>query len=152
MISFVLRRFREAVAIIPFLGAFVSTSIVGLVAAGTGFDHVPLFAVCAPVAVFVPGALITNALLELTAADIVTGSSRLVQGLITLGFMAAGIAAGSALTGLRVDPASAALVGEVAGSARTAVGGRPCRPTGCRGWRSSGSRSASAWCSGPGGG
>ncbi len=152
VISFVLRRFREAVAIIPFLGAFVSTSIVGLVAAGTGFDHVPLFAVCAPVAVFVPGALITNALLELTAADIVTGSSRLVQGLITLGFMAAGIAAGSALTGLRVDPASAALVGEVAGSARTAAGGRPCRPTGCRGWRSSGSRSASAWCSGPGGG
>ncbi|WFR68319.1 threonine/serine exporter family protein [Curtobacterium flaccumfaciens] len=62
-----------------------------------------------------PGALITNALLELTAADIVTGSSRLVQGLIMLGFMAAGIAAGSALTGLHVDPSSAALVGEVAG-------------------------------------
>jgi len=111
----VLRRFREAVAIVPFLAAFGSTSIVGLVAAGTGFDHVPLYAVCAPVAVFVPGALITNALLELTAADIVTGASRLVQGLIMLGFMAAGIAAGSALTGLRVDPASAALVGEVAG-------------------------------------
>ncbi|MDM7887197.1 threonine/serine exporter family protein [Curtobacterium sp. RHCJP20] len=115
VLSLVLRRFREAVAIIPFLAAFMSTSVVGLVAAGTGFDHVPLFAVCAPVAVFVPGALITNALLELTAADIVTGASRLVQGLITLGFMAAGIAAGSALTGLRVDPSSAALVGEVAG-------------------------------------
>lgn len=62
-----------------------------------------------------PGALITNALLELTAADIVTGASRLVQGLIMLGFMAAGIASGSALTGLHVDPSSAALVGEVAG-------------------------------------
>jgi len=115
VIGLVLRRFREAVAIIPFLAAFLSTTVVGLVAAGTGFDHVPLFAVCAPVAVFVPGALITNALLELTAADIVTGSSRLVQGLITLGFMAAGIAAGSAITGLRIDPTSAALVGEVAG-------------------------------------
>ncbi|WXF91956.1 threonine/serine exporter family protein [Curtobacterium flaccumfaciens pv. flaccumfaciens] len=115
VIGLVLRRFREAVAIIPFLAAFVSTAIVGLVAAGTGFEQVPLFAVCAPVAVFVPGALITNALLELTAADIVTGSSRLVQGLIMLGFMAAGIASGSALTGLHVDPSSAALVGEVAG-------------------------------------
>ncbi|MGL3199213.1 MULTISPECIES: threonine/serine exporter family protein [Curtobacterium] len=115
VIGIVLRRFREALAIVPFLAAFVSTSIVGLVAAGTGFGHVPLFAVCAPVAVFVPGALITNALLELTAADIVTGSSRLVQGIIMLGFMAAGIAAGSALTGLHVDPSSAALVGEVAG-------------------------------------
>ncbi|MDM7891190.1 threonine/serine exporter family protein [Curtobacterium caseinilyticum] len=115
VLSLVVRRFREAVAIIPFLAAFMSTTVVGLVAAGTGFDHVPLFAVCAPVAVFVPGALITNALLELTAADIVTGASRLVQGLIMLGFMAAGIAAGSALTGLSVDPSSAALVGEVAG-------------------------------------
>lgn len=44
-----------------------------------------------------------------------TGSARLMQGLIMLGFMAAGIAAGSAVTGLRVDPTSAALVGEVAG-------------------------------------
>lgn len=115
VIGLLLRRFREAVAIIPFLAAFMSTAVVGLVAASTGFTHVPLFAVCAPVAVFVPGALITNALLELTAADIVTGASRLVQGVIMLGFMAAGIAAGSALTGLHVDPRSAALVGEVAG-------------------------------------
>ncbi|WP_439693934.1 threonine/serine exporter family protein [Curtobacterium sp. SP.BCo] len=115
VLGLALRRFREAVAVIPFLAAFLSTTIVGLVAAGTGFDHVPLFAVCAPVAVFVPGALITNALLELTASDIVTGSSRLMQGLIMLGFMAAGIASGSALTGLHVDPSSAALVGEVAG-------------------------------------
>ncbi|MBF4590523.1 threonine/serine exporter family protein [Curtobacterium sp. VKM Ac-1395] len=115
VIGLLLRRFREAVAVVPFLAAFVSTAVVGLVAASTGFDHVPLFAVCAPVAVFVPGALITNALLELTAADIVTGSARLMQGLIMLGFMAAGIAAGSAVTGLRVDPRSAALVGEVAG-------------------------------------
>ncbi|TCK63665.1 threonine/serine exporter family protein [Curtobacterium sp. PhB136] len=115
VIGLLLRRYREAVAVVPFLAAFVSTAVVGLVAAGTGFDHVPLFAVCAPVAVFVPGALITNALLELTAADIVTGSARLMQGLIILGFMAAGIAAGSAVTGLHVDPTSAALVGEVAG-------------------------------------
>lgn len=151
VIGLVLRRFREAVAIIPFLAAFVSTAIVGLVAAGTGFEQVPLFAVCAPVAVFVPGALITNALLELTAADIVTGSSRLVQGFIMLGFMAAGIASGSALTGLHVDPSSAALVGEVAGSARTSPAGSPSPCTGCRGSPSSCWRSASAWCSGPDG-
>ncbi|NII40626.1 uncharacterized membrane protein YjjP (DUF1212 family) [Curtobacterium flaccumfaciens] len=115
VIGLLLRRFREAIAVVPFLAAFCATAVVGLVAASTGFDHVPLYAVCAPVAVFVPGALITNALLELTAADIVTGSARLMQGLIMLGFMAAGIAAGSAVTGLHVDPTSAALVGEVAG-------------------------------------
>jgi uncharacterized membrane protein YjjP (DUF1212 family) len=114
VIGLLLRRFREAIAIVPFLSAFVSTAVVGLVASSAGFDHVPLYAVCAPVAVFVPGALITNALLELTASDIVTGASRLVQGIIMLGFMAAGIAAGSAVTGLRIDPHSAALVGQVA--------------------------------------
>lgn len=115
VIGLMLRRFREAVAVVPFLAAFASTALVGVVAGAAGFDHVPLYAVCAPVAVFVPGALITNALLELTAADIVTGASRLVQGVIMLGFMAAGIAAGGALTGLRFDPSSAALVGQVAG-------------------------------------
>ena len=44
VIGLLLRRFREAVAIIPFLAAFASTAIVGLVAATTGFEQVPLFA------------------------------------------------------------------------------------------------------------
>lgn len=105
-------RLRPAAAVIPFVASFLSTLVVGAVAAALDFGTVPLFAVCAPVALLVPGALITNALLELTAADIVTGASRLVYGIIMLGFMAAGISAGAALTGLRVDPHSAALVGE----------------------------------------
>ncbi|MGN8025576.1 threonine/serine exporter family protein [Microbacterium sp. 22242] len=105
-------RVRAAAAVIPFVAALVSTLIVGVVADRLGFGAVPLFAVCAPVALLVPGALITNALLELTAADIVTGASRLIYGLIMLGFMAAGIFTGAAVTGLRVDPRSAALVGE----------------------------------------
>ena len=43
-----------------------------------------MFAVCAPIAIIVPGALITNALLELTARDIITGSARLLYGLSCL--------------------------------------------------------------------
>ncbi|GAA4484431.1 threonine/serine exporter family protein [Microbacterium panaciterrae] len=105
-------RIRAAAAVIPFVASFISTLIVGVVADRLDFGAVPLFAVCAPVALLVPGALITNALLELTAADIVTGASRLMYGLIMLGFMAAGIFTGAAVTGLRVDPHSAALVGE----------------------------------------
>ena len=107
-------RFRSAAAVVPFVIALLSTVAVGAVAAVLGVGNVPLFAVCAPIALLVPGALITNALLELTAADIVTGASRLVYGLILLAFMAAGIFAGASLTGLRIDPASAALVGETA--------------------------------------
>ncbi|MBS1675063.1 MAG: threonine/serine exporter family protein [Actinobacteria bacterium] len=105
-------RIRAAAAIVPFVAALISTLIVGLFANAMDLGAVPLFAVCAPVALLVPGALITNALLELTAADIVTGASRLVYGLVMLIFMAAGIYTGALATGLRVDPHSVALVGE----------------------------------------
>jgi uncharacterized membrane protein YjjP (DUF1212 family) len=105
-------RIRAAAAVMPFVASFASTVIVGVVADRLDFGVVPLFAVCAPVAALVPGALITNALLELTAADIISGASRLMYGLIMLGFMTAGIFAGAAVTGLRVDQHSAALVGE----------------------------------------
>lgn len=114
VISAVTDRFRGAAAIAPFVTAFVSTALVGMLDVWLQLGPVPLFAICAPIAVLVPGALITNALLELTAADIVTGSARLMYGLIVLGFMTVGIAAGGALTGLRLDPDSAALVGQVA--------------------------------------
>jgi len=108
-----LGRSRGAIAIAPFVTAFVSTTLVGTLASVMDLGPVPLFAVCAPIAILVPGALITNALLELTATDIVTGSSRLMYGLIVLAFMAAGISAGAVLTGLAIDPDSTALVGQV---------------------------------------
>lgn len=117
-----LDRIPGATAVAPFIAALTSTVLVGALAHGLALGPVPLFAVCAPIAVLVPGAMITNALLELTATDIVTGSARLAYGLIILGFMTAGISAGAALTGLRVDPRSAALVGEAA-SVTGAVGG-----------------------------
>lgn len=108
----VMMRVRAAAAVAPFVSAFVSTVLVGWAAGLLDLGPVPLFAVCAPIAILVPGALITNALLELTSTDIVTGASRLMYGLIMLAFMAAGVYSGAALTGLSVDSASAALVGE----------------------------------------
>lgn len=111
----VLNRVRGAVAIVPFVATLTATTTVGALANMAGLTQVPLFAVCAPIAILVPGALITNALLELTAQDIITGSARLLYGVIMLGFMAAGIAAGATLTGLRADPNSAALVGQAPG-------------------------------------
>lgn len=111
-----------ASSILPFLAAFVSTGLVGVAAHLFDLGEVPLFAVCSPVAILVPGALITNALLELTASDIVTGAARLVSGVVLLGFMAAGIIAGAAVTGLRLDPGSVALVGEISSASTSAVG------------------------------
>lgn len=111
-LTMLMMRVRAAAAVAPFVSAFVSTVLVGAVAGWLDLGPVPLFAVCAPIAILVPGALITNALLELTSTDIVTGASRLMYGLIMLAFMAAGVYSGAALTGLRIDSASAALVGE----------------------------------------
>lgn len=111
-LTMLMMRVRAAAAVAPFVSAFVSTILVGTIAGMLDLGPVPLFAVCAPIAILVPGALITNALLELTSTDIVTGASRLMYGLIMLAFMAAGVYSGAALTGLRIDSASAALVGE----------------------------------------
>lgn len=111
-LTMLMMRVRAAAAVAPFVSAFVSTILVGSVAGWLDLGPVPLFAVCAPIAILVPGALVTNALLELTSTDIVTGASRLMYGLIMLAFMAAGVYSGATMTGLRIDSASAALVGE----------------------------------------
>src|SRR6185295_3091083 len=140
----VLNRIQGAVAIVPFVATLTAATLVGALAHGAGLTQVPMFAVCAPIAIIVPGALITNALLELTARDIITGSARLLYGLIMLGFMTAGIAAGAALTGLRIDPNSAALVGEAAAANSVTADGKHFRRCGFRGWEWSSSQLASA--------
>lgn len=112
-----LGRLEGGAAVLPFVVALASTLAVGAVAAAASWEPIPLFAVCAPIAILVPGALITNALLDLTATDVVTGSGRLVYGLLVLALMALGIFAGAHLTGLAIDPASVALVGQTAGPA-----------------------------------
>ncbi len=117
-----LQRVRGAAALTPFVASLLSTALLGVAATRLDLGGVPLLAVCAPIAVLVPGALITNGLLELTATDILTGSARLVYGLVVLAFMAAGIAAGAALTGLHLDAGSAALVGNVPQLATDATG------------------------------
>lgn len=111
-VTVALDRLGTASATSPFIASFLSTTLVGAAANWWEIGSVPLFAVCAPVAILVPGGLITNALLELTASDIVTGAGRLISGIVILGFMAAGIFAGAALTGLATDPGSASLIGE----------------------------------------
>ncbi len=112
LLTMFMTRITSAAAIAPFVASLASTLIVGTCAAVWDLGPVPLYAVCAPMAILVPGALITNALLELTAADTVTGAARLISGIVILLFMAAGIYAGAYMTGLTMDPGSAALVGD----------------------------------------
>jgi uncharacterized membrane protein YjjP (DUF1212 family) len=104
---------RGAGTIITFLVAFGTTLSVGLLASHFELGPIPLFAVCAPLAVLVPGTTITNALLELSATDMITGSSRLMYGLLVLAFMTVGIGAAAMATGLRIDASAAHLLGDV---------------------------------------
>ena len=126
VITTVLNRIQGAVAIVPFVATLTATTLVGALAHGAGLTQVPLFAVCAPIAIIVPGALITNALLELTARDIITGSAFAIRAYHAR-FHGCGIAAGAALTGLRIDPNSAALVGQAA-AANSVTGGWQALP------------------------
>jgi len=121
------QRVRGAGTIITFAIAFCSTLAVGVLVNVMDLGPVPLFAVCAPLAVMVPGATITNALLELSATDMVTGSSRLMYGLLVLGFMTTGIGAAAKATGLRIDATGANLLGEVT-NVTTDLGGFEALP------------------------
>lgn len=99
--------------IIAFVVAFCSTASVGALAEAFSLGPIPLFAVCAPLAIIVPGATITNALLELSSTDMVTGSSRLMYGILLLGFMTTGIGAGARASGLTIDSSGATLLGDI---------------------------------------
>src|SRR5690606_5986565 len=57
----------------------------------------------APLVTFLPGAMLTLAMVELAYGDMMSGSSRLVTGFVHLVLLAFGLAAGAALAGYEVD-------------------------------------------------
>jgi uncharacterized membrane protein YjjB (DUF3815 family) len=85
--------------LMPVLAAFVVS-----VLASTAVDHdlidPALRAVVASLVVFLPGATLTTAVLELAAGQIISGASRLVAGAVQLALLAFGILAGVEAVGL----------------------------------------------------
>ncbi len=85
--------------LMPVLAAFVVS-----VLAATAVDHdwisPALRAVVASLVVFLPGATLTTAVLELAAGQIVSGASRLVAGAVQLALLAFGILAGVEAVGV----------------------------------------------------
>lgn len=67
----------------------------------------PLQALIPPLVTLLPGAVLTTGARELAAGDTIAGASRLVSGIVQLGFLATGILAAMTITGV---PARAALV------------------------------------------
>ncbi|MFN9029841.1 MAG: threonine/serine exporter ThrE family protein [Betaproteobacteria bacterium] len=63
----------------------------------------PLHALVPPLVTFLPGGMLTLGMVELAYGDMVSGSSRLITGLVTLVLLAFGLAAGAALMGVQPE-------------------------------------------------
>jgi uncharacterized membrane protein YjjB (DUF3815 family) len=72
-------------------------SALAFTVADHGWVHADLRAVIAPLVTFLPGAALTMGVVELSAGELITGSSRLVAGTLQLLLLAFGILAGSHL-------------------------------------------------------
>ncbi|OBG86751.1 hypothetical protein A5733_17880 [Mycobacterium sp. NS-7484] len=77
--------------LVPAVSAFAVSAICIAGAQRLGLDHVSLRALIPPLAMFLPGAAITLAVVELTARDVISGSSRLIAGFMQIAQLAFGI-------------------------------------------------------------
>jgi uncharacterized membrane protein YjjP (DUF1212 family) len=100
-------RWQSIQMIMPVTAAFSVTAMTFLLA-GTGWADADLRALVAPLATFLPGAMLTMAVVEVSAAALVTGSSRLVAGVLQLLLLAFGIIGAAQVVSLPsyVDPTS----------------------------------------------
>ena len=63
----------------------------------------PLYLLVPPLVTFLPGAMLTLGMVELAYGDMISGTSRLITGLVQLVLLAFGLAAGAALVGYAPD-------------------------------------------------
>jgi uncharacterized membrane protein YjjP (DUF1212 family)/uncharacterized membrane protein YjjB (DUF3815 family) len=79
-----------------------------------GLPVEPQYALVPPLVSFLPGAMLTFGMVELAYGDMVSGSSRLITGIVELVLLAFGLAAGAALVGYRAENLSDAATVSVA--------------------------------------
>jgi uncharacterized membrane protein YjjP (DUF1212 family) len=92
-------RWTSVQMIMPVVAAFAVASITYLLA-DQGWADADLRAMIAPLVTFLPGATLTMAVVEISAADMVSGASRLVTGSLQLALLAFGIVAAAQVFGL----------------------------------------------------
>ena len=113
--------------LVPAISAFAVASICIVAALRLDLDHVGLRALIPPLAVFLPGAAITLAVIELTSRDVIAGTSRLIAGFVQIIQLAFGILIATQLLGMREDQLSSE-------AATTSVRGRRGWVSSCTGW------------------
>jgi uncharacterized membrane protein YjjB (DUF3815 family) len=99
-------RWTSVQMIMPVAAAFAVSAITFLLA-GQGWAEADLRAMIAPLVTFLPGAALTMAVVEFSAAEMITGASRLVAGTLQLLLLGFGIVGAAQVVGL---PSADALV------------------------------------------
>jgi uncharacterized membrane protein YjjP (DUF1212 family) len=92
-------RWTSIQMIMPVLAAFIVSSATFLLA-DQGWANADLRAMIPPLVTFLPGAMLTMSVVELSAGEMVTGSSRLVAGTLQLVLLSFGIVAGAQAFGV----------------------------------------------------
>jgi uncharacterized membrane protein YjjP (DUF1212 family) len=99
----VLNRDRPVLAAPLSVVAAALVSVIVFVALRYGLPVDPQYALVPPLVTFLPGAMLTFGMVELAYGDVVTGSSRLVNGLVELVLLAFGLTVGALLVGYRPE-------------------------------------------------
>jgi uncharacterized membrane protein YjjP (DUF1212 family) len=89
-------------------------SVLVFLAVKQGLPVDPQYALVPPLVTFLPGAMLTFGMVELAYGDMVSGSSRLITGLVELVLLAFGLTAGAVLVGYRPENLTDAARGAVA--------------------------------------
>jgi uncharacterized membrane protein YjjP (DUF1212 family) len=85
-------------AVLPVLATFLVSTIVFATAESFGAGN-PIRTLIPPLVTFLPGAVLTTGMRDLSAGQVVSGASRLVQGVVVLALLAFGVVAAATLVG-----------------------------------------------------
>lgn len=107
------QRFAGLAALLPVLSAFAVTAICISGVLFLDLDHLGLRALIPPLAMFLPGAAITLAVIELTSSDVISGASRLIAGFIQIVQLAFGILIAAQMLGLAENQLTAATMNKI---------------------------------------
>lgn len=93
-------------AIMPVFIAFVASTIAFL-ATGSRYDATPIEALVPALTILLPGALLTMSAVDLASGEVVSGSSRFLEGMLQLSLLAFGIFAAATLVGVQPSTSEA---------------------------------------------
>jgi len=87
-------------AVMPVVVAFVA-SMIAFSVTGDRYDSAPIEALIPALTVLLPGALLTMSAVDLASGEVVSGSSRFLEGMLQLALLAFGIFAAASLMGVQ---------------------------------------------------